>query len=335
MMTPLEAVPPVYQLQIEGKHPELARELKGKEWAVLEQGSELTVIRRDSGPSVYLGGGLTGQMKSVGRDLWAIRYRIPELERAFFTFHFEIIRDQAVNRVDGILVRGPRAPAAPPEVDSLKGKLTEVSVAGRKASVYIPPGKVKGPLRTLYLSDGQSTEQYAKVVEALVVAGKLKPLALVGIHSGDSDLRAREYQPGYDGAAFEAHLNLVETQIMPQVEKEFGLSSRREDRYLMGFSHGGGFVEVVGLIRPKLFSRILAIAPTVEKINPTYVEMAKSSGPKPEFFVSAGYLDDFHRNAPLTSEHIRSMGAKVVRYDAYGAHDLEYGKHVMTKWLKG
>jgi hypothetical protein len=127
---------------------------------------------------------------------------------------------------DTLVWRGPRAPAALPAAESLRGTVQQhlldsaVLGAPRGVTVYRPPGH-QGPLPGCVLADGESARGFAHILEPAILAGTVPPVLLVGVHNaGDPtsrwpDRRAQEYLPGHHRRRFDAHLGFVVDEVIP------------------------------------------------------------------------------------------------------------------------
>ncbi len=131
--------------------------------------------------------------------------------------------------------------------------------------VYTPPGyeTMTGPLPVLYLQHGGgdndaswSTVGRANfIMDNLYAEGKIKPMIVVmpmghptpGFH----------LEPGLDSDPY--YRQLFE-DIMPYMEKHYGVSGRREDRAYAGLSMGGLQALNIGLFSPEKFGYVLPLS---------------------------------------------------------------------------
>ena len=146
--------------------------------------------------------------------------------------------------------------------------------AGRRVVVYAPPGAKHGS-SVLYTADGQGTHRYAKVVDQLLAAGRIRPIVVVGVHSAakvgellEDDMRFVEYFPPYlrmfdsteADARHEAHLRFVTEEVPHWAEQTLGVSSVRRDRAFLGYSNGGVFAGALAVSHPALFGTVIAFS---------------------------------------------------------------------------
>lgn len=237
-------------------------------------GDILTAYHRQSAPQMYFQGGMNEKMTRIeGTDLWGIRLKMEGWDRAFFNYGFSPSPDM-LSRAG--TWRGPHAPAAPQAAEHLKGKIVETKLHSvslgedRKLFIYLPPKPLSGHLPAFYITDGGECERFAKVLEPLILAHRVRPCAIVGVENGGYrgnlldapydpklNFRGKEYVDGNDPVRFRKHRKFFADEVVRYATKTFGLSSRREDRASMGYSDGARFVLSMASSRPDLFGTIL------------------------------------------------------------------------------
>jgi enterochelin esterase-like enzyme len=128
------------------------------------------------------------------------------------------------------------------------------------------------------------------------------------------DYRAKEYVNGQDPAWFDKHLKFFTEEVPAYVAKEFGVSTRPEDRAIMGCSNGGAFAATVAYRRPGLFSAALPFSLGVPPDVPL-------PGWPPRMFFAAGTLESFSLRTQAVYEAVKPALPNA-RYDLYTAgHD--------------
>jgi hypothetical protein len=101
----------------------------------------------------------------------------------------------------------------------------------RDLTLYLPPGHaVSGNYPVIYAADGEAVAGLAQVIEPLITAGSIPPLLIVGVHSGESDVRAMEYLPHINPQRFMAHARFFSACIEPAHAE----ARRRGDRERSG-----------------------------------------------------------------------------------------------------
>ncbi len=134
--------------------------------------------------------------------------------------------------------------------------------------VYTPPGynpKARESYPVLYLLHGYSDEadgwtQVGKahfIFDSLIASGKAKPMIVV-MTLGYGNMAV--LKPGRTPELNEQNYSLYEkalvTEVIPQIEANYHVSKKREDRAIAGLSMGGHESLFVGLTHPELFAWI-------------------------------------------------------------------------------
>jgi predicted alpha/beta superfamily hydrolase len=156
--------------------------------------------------------------------------------------------------------------------------------ASRRITVLRPRFRGRTPdmprVSTLYLNDGQNlfdparafagnTWRVAEAVNTLVHADVIPPLLVVGIDHGE-ERRGREYLPVDD----ERHphgerplgrhyVEFVTREVMPFVERTYGVAGRASARGFGGSSYGAMAALLAVLERPGVFGRLLLESPSL------------------------------------------------------------------------
>lgn len=136
--------------------------------------------------------------------------------------------------------------------------------------VYTPPGydaKKGKRYPVLYLLHGWSDKANGWmavgkanfIFDNLIAEGKVKPMVVVmPLGYGDMKFVLNGHGGWDDNAAIDRNVNLFSqallTEIMPQVESEYRVSKKRDDRAIAGLSMGGLESLTVGLVHPEMFA---------------------------------------------------------------------------------
>ena len=182
--------------------------------------------------------------------------------------------------------------------------------ADRGITVYLPPGYAagaRGPV--LYLHDGQNLFdadrahipgepwRVGETADALIAAGRIPPLVIVGIdHGGPARIAEFTPTPGKDGLGGRAdrYARFVVDEVMPFVAAEYGVQADAADTGLGGSSLGGLVTLVMAQRYPERFGRLLVMSPSVwwdRKIVLAIVGSAGSAGStgsKPRVYLDVG-----------------------------------------------
>jgi enterochelin esterase-like enzyme len=136
--------------------------------------------------------------------------------------------------------------------------------------VYTPPGydaKKGKRYPVLYLLHGWSDKANGWtavgkanfIFDNLIAEGKVKPMVVV-MPLGYGDMKFVQHGHGVwdDNAAISRNIDLFSqallTEVLPQVESEYHVSKKRDDRAIAGLSMGGLESLTVGLSHPELFA---------------------------------------------------------------------------------
>lgn len=288
------------------------------------EGDVLTVLCRSAAPRVWLQGGINEPMRRIGdSDEWAVRLRMPGWDRAFFAYGFTANENWAFPEGEW---RGPHAPRPPARAARLQGRIVSRTFRSRtlgedrKLFVYLPPGPSKSLRPAFFITDGAECERFAQVLEPLILARRVRPCVIVGVDHGgyrgdimkgyDERLnyRSREYVPGVEPLRFARHRRFFTEEVPAYATREFGVSTRREDRATMGYSDGATFLLNLAADRPGFAAMVLPLSP--------YAPFRRAfPAPRPRFFLSAGTLE-----TPLdgyaTALHRRLPGSALAVYVA-------------------
>jgi enterochelin esterase-like enzyme len=151
----------------------------------------------------------------------------------------------------------------------------------RRVTVWVPlsaPSSVRYPV--LYLNDGQNlfeparafagvTWRVAETASALIEAGLMPPIIIVGIDHGEL-LRAREYLPVEDDRNPLArrplaakYAQFVTSEVMPAIARAFPVARGASHTGFGGSSYGAVAALYTAMRRPGVFGRLLLESPSL------------------------------------------------------------------------
>lgn len=316
---------------------------------IARDGDALTILARSERAQPRLCCSLQAPMAPLGKDLWALRFRLAELDRAMIMFF------APDDRTYWREWRGPDAPPAPEQNTPIRGQMLERTLASahlgetRRLSIYLPPGhQAGGDYAVLVMADGGSTS-YARFIEPLIESGAIEPLVLIGIESGQqgivedrsglgargNDLRAADYLPRWEGAGdrFEQHMRFVTDELLPYAESEFSITTDRSRRGVDGFSNGAVFSLWAGLLAPETFGIVIARSAGYERTVLSPEQLAQASATR--FFISAGlYESYFWRTSNHWAEALRPHAQNVVFTAPAGGHAPDQGTLMLVQYLR-
>ena len=151
----------------------------------------------------------------------------------------------------------------------------------RDVTVYLPPGYDDESDRqypVLYLHDGQNlfdprtsfipgrTWQVAETADAVIEAGEVEPLIIVGI-ANTGERRLAEYTPTRDwkmgGGEADKYGELLAHDLLPFIASTYRVRSGIDSTGLGGSSLGGLVTLYLGLKYPDLYGRLAVMSPSV------------------------------------------------------------------------
>lgn len=309
-------------------------------------GDVLWIAKRSQEDSWKATGGVATPLFQIKQtDTWAVGLSWDKWPDAFIKIGF-YSGDFPTGPVEFITWRGDQAPIELNRDEP--GQIHTFEIVGptkdetRSITVVLPPDHDGSLIPTLVLADGQSAEEWGKVIASLVKERKVQPVAVVGVHSGryqgdpsqpyDSnlDIRAREYLEGYDQDRFDAHLDWIVQSVLPEAARRFNISIEREDLAVAGFSNGGAFAASAALRRNDIFSMSLAMSIGV----PPEIEPQAPDAPMSIFFFAAGELEPRFLQQTITAfEQVRNADGEAQMRSYVAGHDPEMWMTAMADSL--
>jgi len=313
---------PVCAAQRSWNAADAALALGTRDVAGIAEGDVLSVIaRRHSGP-VTLCCSIDAPLTRIGdSDLWVLSVRVLGLDRAIIDLQV------SPPSPDLAAFYGPQVPrpAAPVRLlGSIVRMTMHSSVLGeeRRLKIYLPPGCDRR-CAVVYLADGDVVPLYAETIEAGIVAGRIRPVILVGLAPGmrDPGMRGREYLVGRSTPRFRDQMRFVFEEAMPLVERTYGASDKAADRMLAGFSDGAAWALAMGLRNRDRVGTVAALS-----LGWTQAAAGVASDDRPRLFLAAGMLEpDFYRVTSQTARRAAGSTAPL-RFESFASG------HVLVAW---
>jgi enterochelin esterase-like enzyme len=270
-------------------------------------------------------------------DVWTATVSKPDMAKGVFTYAIRAgKKDQPVQGKELTFQRwrGPQAPPPVARAKELKGEVRTLDFesqalgAKRKVRVYLPPGHDRTKTcPVIYATDGNDG---ARVLEPLILAGKVPPLVTVATSSGNylgdrqagydvqKDLRALEYLSGFNAERYAAHEKFFCEELPAWAERTFGASKERKSRAVFGCSNGARFAVDMGATHPELFGHVFAFS--VAGRRP--VRLAdKPTGP-PHFHLAAGTWEPFLKITTETADELKKRSVGVTFITRVAGHDM-------------
>ena len=180
----------------------------------------------------------------------------------------------------------------------------------RDVTVYLPPGYDESPERdypVLYLHDGQNlfdpltsfvpgrTWRVAETADAVIGAGEIEPLIIVGI-ANTGENRLAEYTPTRDwrmgGGDAQRYGDLLANELLPFIAETYRVKAGAHHTGLGGSSLGGLVTLYLGLRHPGVFGRLAVMSPSVWWNHKSIVGYVNERGPgilhKPRIWLDVG-----------------------------------------------
>jgi enterochelin esterase-like enzyme len=300
--------------------------------AVWAEGDVLHVLWQGRADEVQLYGGVQPRLWPVegADDLWEVSLRIRRLDEAVISMvaaHRLAGGDWPTQIPDTRVWRGPKAPAAAPSAEPLRGTVESHTLSGsalgtqRQVSVYRPPGHAQA-LAGCVLADGEAARSFAPVLEAAILAGSVPPVLLAGVHNAASatgswpDMRSQEYLPHVNPRRFDAHLRFVADEVIPWAGEQFGPVGG--PWVAAGFSSGGAWAIAAAQRRPDVLGAVAALS---SGVVPQEISRDARSA-RIRHYLAAGTLEPgFRRATKRWAERLALAGLPYRHEEWIGGHD--------------
>ncbi|HEY2400022.1 MAG TPA: alpha/beta hydrolase-fold protein [Steroidobacteraceae bacterium] len=226
----------------------------------------------------------------------------------------------------------------------------------RDVTVYLPPGYDDEPGRhypVLYLHDGQNlfdprtsfipgrTWQIAETADAVIEAGEVEPLIIVGIANA-GERRLAEYTPTRDwkmgGGEANKYGDLLTQDLLPFIVSTYRVRGDVQNTGLGGSSLGGLVTLYLGLQYSDIFGRLSVMSPSVWWNHKSIVGYVNDAAPRlrrhPRIWLDVGDAEGRRTVADteLLERRLEAGGWKP-------KHDLHYervpgGTHDEAAWAQ-
>ena len=317
--------------------PEIRRRL-GAGTAVWREGDALVFAYEGKTNAVDVIGTVEYPMSRVrGTDLWVLKLRVPELDRAIVSYRIVPLEAGMASPPREAMPawRGPRAPPEALKSVRLQGRVVtdtiDSRVLGDARTVHIYlPADGGSPEGVVYLGDGGAVHALAPYVDTLIAAKELVPVMLVGLASAEGgpaelsrrDPRALEYLWNYDtlNSRFLAHERFLLDEVIPWAESRYGAPPERGQRAVFGVSNSGGWAMQMGLRHPDRFAHVIAFSPGGVRSGHMNADMRFA--PPVRFLLLAGSLEPvFERVARTWVDELEAKGVEHRLIEVVAGHD--------------
>jgi enterochelin esterase-like enzyme len=193
---------------------------------------------------------------------------------------------------------------------------TFVSPSGTRTHIYLPPGYQRNkvyPLLLMLHGAGMDADQWYKTglvnrfMDSMIHAGKIRPFIVVLPE-------ARGYQSSVESA-------LVD-QLLPQLQKDYGISLGSKDTAVTGISMGGFGALYLALRHPRLFGFSLPVSGAVSDSDLTGM-------PRPlrlpfRLHILCGRSDFLVDGNRALRDMLKTDGVEFDYQESNGAHEWHY-----------
>lgn len=290
-------------------------------------GEELLFVYRADAGAVSLRGGLQYPLsRIIGTDMWVLRLHVADLDELVLSYAFAVDNAPPPNDLY-FHWRGEAAPDGHKVADELDGLSEWISVdstalsSSRRVYVYRSPTIGNEPVRfVVYFADGKYAREFARVIEPMVDERVLPRLLIVAVEAAEGGARNEEYVPalGAQSGRFDAYQEFVRRELVPLVERRYGVSVAPVCRSVAGFSNGADWAIATGLNNSNLFEHVIAFSagwPLATDLDRTNVNVT--------FFLGAGTLDQrYYKNTKKIEAQLSAGGVHHAFADVVGGHDL-------------
>lgn len=313
-------------------------------------GDELTLLAHSGEDRVDVCCSMQVELARIGEGpFWAARRRMAGIDRSMLSLF--VARPERTPEADILRFRGANAPPDPRQVAPglMRGRTFDREMKSaalgetRKLRIYLPPGWSRDKVwPALFLTDN-AAGSYAGLVEAMIEDGAIVPIVVVsaeagrravvgaGVETGGPDLRSAEYiRHDAEGDRFDRHMAFFTGELTAYAVAEFGVSTRREDRAVAGYSSGGVFALWAGLLHPEVYATAVPMSPGIAPIAAGDL----SDGVRARFRFAGGAYEPAFLETAQAAEAVLKAGG----YDASGrylaaGHDPDQWRIVLHEAL--
>lgn len=204
--------------------------------------------------------------------------------------------------------------------------------------VYVPGGTRKDDkLPVIYVTDGQWYLQYGemdKILDATISTGQINPAIVVFVDSTNPD-NARENRRNAEFMCNADYATFYKAELVPTVEANFPVSTRRDDRIIMGVSFGGLNAACFGLMAPDVFAGIGMHSPA----NADHLKLLRGLYDESEalplrMFFSVGTKNDNTKAARRFKRTLEKKGYDLTYMEVHEGHDWNNWRPLIDDLLK-
>ena len=210
----------------------------------------------------------------------------------------------------------------------------------RLLTIYLPKGyKTKHTYPVIYMTDGQVlVESYVRSIDSLIDKEIIPEIVLIGVHSDETlipsmglEYRNFEYIKNLYGGKdalnlrFDKHFQFFTSEVFEYVEKNFSVSSKKEDRTFYGISNGSDFGVTVAQDKPDLIANYILCS----IVSGSKEAFSWTKDNCPRFFLATGDQED-----EMVQDEAKRLGAYLAKISVPFQLEFYHGGHERKKWEK-
>lgn len=224
----------------------------------------------------------------------------------------------------------------------------------RHVLVYTPPGYAENPDRrypVMYMHDGQNLMRAEdafggvawgvdEAAQALILAGQIDPLIIVGIYNSANRLHEythvkaeRGKMKGHGGKADE-YGKMIMTELKPFIDQQYRTKPEREYTGIGGSSLGGLVSIYLAMKHPDVFSRVAVLSPSAWWANNQIIRDAARLGERLPLRI---WLDIGKKEGSKIKHQVRALKEILLANGWRNNEDLAYfeipeARHEESAW---
>ncbi len=316
----------------------LIERFEGLSQGILHENDTLTFMFHSDAVEAKLTNMIDAPFQKQGRSgPWLGQVIVPESAKLLMSYAFT---ENDENGWDKLMrYRGPEAPPLPVSVTPILGRHIKHRLVSkhlneqRIVEVYVPDVEPEEKLPVVYLTDGSAMDSYVGPIDWKIRNGQLRPMIVVGIHSGGYvgdrnkvqslkfDYRAQEYLKAVGDERYKKHCLFLKDEVIPFVEKNYGASSDRSKRVLSGYSNGGACALTLSIDYPELFANVFPYSVAFFDRDNLREEIKGKIKSLPNYRFAAGSLEHFIKGTRASHEILSNAGANAEIRTYVAGHD--------------
>lgn len=204
--------------------------------------------------------------------------------------------------------------------------------------IYVPETAGEADkLPTLYITDGASyikSGGMVKVLDEQISKGRIKPVIAVFVDARDPD----DLKVNRRNEQFFCKKNYVDfftLELLPQITKDYPVSTLREDRVILGVSFGGFNAGCFGLMATPYFGGIAMNSPAHAKFVRYLQKQYKKFDKKNlKIYMSVGNAQDNREAVNSFRRSLKKKGYELTYSESYHGHNWDNWRPLLPKILK-